>query len=76
MTLAMILVSKLDILEELKGSYLVDLELQVLLRKIKKNEQGSKYSMRDGLLYYEHRLYVSNDNMFKLSCESYYTIAH
>lgn len=66
LTLAIILVLEFDMLDELNLSYLIDSKLYALLRRTKNNELSSKYILRNGLLYYKHKLYVSNNNKLKI----------
>lgn len=58
--LIMISVPKLELLEELRQLYVYDKAVQALVQKYHNQELGPKYSYWDGLLYYKHRLYITN----------------
>lgn len=65
-TLTMVYVHTLELLEELKLLYLLNPTLQALLKRWKEGTLGPHYSLRKGLLYYKHRLYVAQDKPFKI----------
>lgn len=51
--LTMISVPQIDLLEDIKKTYESDFEVQILFHKWEWNELNSKYTIRDGLLYYK-----------------------
>lgn len=69
LTVTIVSVSQIELLEELKLNYDGDLEIQTLLQKWERKELNSldpRFTVKDGLLYYKHRLYIANHRELKV----------
>lgn len=52
--------------DQLKDIYKADLEIQTIFQQLDQETIGSlKYQLRGGILYYKHRVYISQSSLIK-----------